>query len=242
MVQITESHFWNNLWLLIGFTATLVAIFSRYWLVAYVYKSLVNAYTKSKRNLYALKRNQIVREIKQSFVSSVIAAAITTLSFRMYQLGQTKIYTNLDAYTMWYFGASALALMLLYETYYYWLHRLLHVPFVFKLIHKVHHESLHPTVFTSFAFHPLEALFQFIFFPVIIMLIPLHYSILIVVLTLMTISAVINHSGVEIMKKRYLLKYIIGSTHHDLHHTKFNANFGLYFTWWDRWMKTECKP
>jgi len=29
------------------------------------------------------------------------------------------------------------------------------------------------------------------------------------------------------------------TTHHDLHHSSGNTNFGLYFTWWDRWMGTE---
>jgi len=24
-----------------------------------------------------------------------------------------------------------------------------------------------------------------------------------------------------------------------LHHEKFNGNYGLYFTFWDKWMKTE---
>lgn len=28
-------------------------------------------------------------------------------------------------------------------------------------------------------------------------------------------------------------------THHDMHHTSGNSNFGLYFTWWDRMMGTE---
>jgi sterol desaturase/sphingolipid hydroxylase (fatty acid hydroxylase superfamily) len=29
------------------------------------------------------------------------------------------------------------------------------------------------------------------------------------------------------------------TTHHDMHHQQFNGNYGLYFTWWDRWMGTE---
>jgi sterol desaturase/sphingolipid hydroxylase (fatty acid hydroxylase superfamily) len=28
-------------------------------------------------------------------------------------------------------------------------------------------------------------------------------------------------------------------THHDLHHGRMSWNFGLYFTWWDRWMGAE---
>lgn len=29
------------------------------------------------------------------------------------------------------------------------------------------------------------------------------------------------------------------TTHHDLHHQRGRSNYGLYFTWWDRWMGTE---
>ena len=29
------------------------------------------------------------------------------------------------------------------------------------------------------------------------------------------------------------------TTHHDLHHSAGNYNYGLYFTWWDRMMGTE---
>jgi sterol desaturase/sphingolipid hydroxylase (fatty acid hydroxylase superfamily) len=35
------------------------------------------------------------------------------------------------------------------------------------------------------------------------------------------------------------LKYKTASTHHNLHHEKFKGNYGLYFTFWDKWMKTE---
>ena len=98
-----------------------------------------------------------------------------------------------------------------------------------------------PSEFTPFSFHPLEAMLQSLFFPIIIFLIPLHFAVITLVLMLMTLSAVINHSGTEIFRNRFILKYFIGSSHHHLHHTKFKTNFGLYFTWWDKWMKTETK-
>ncbi|MGZ5247104.1 MAG: hypothetical protein ACXWV5_08645, partial [Flavitalea sp.] len=31
----------------------------------------------------------------------------------------------------------------------------------------------------------------------------------------------------------------IGATHHSLHHKQFKFNYGLYFTFWDKWKKTE---
>jgi len=62
-------------------------------------------------------------------------------------------------------------------------------------------------------------------------------------LLIMTISATINHAGVEIYPSgkygKWFGHWIIGATHHDQHHRKFNYNFGLYFTFWDKWMGTE---
>jgi Delta7-sterol 5-desaturase len=54
---------------------------------------------------------------------------------------------------------------------------------------------------------------------------------------------VIGHSGYEIFPARAdgrpLFDWMTTVTHHDLHHAQAGWNFGLYFTWWDRWMGTE---
>jgi Delta7-sterol 5-desaturase len=72
---------------------------------------------------------------------------------------------------------------------------------------------------------------------------PIHYYALGIVLMIMTVSAVINHAGVEIFPRKFINhpigKWLIGSTHHDLHHKYFTTNFGLYLTFWDKLMKTE---
>jgi sterol desaturase/sphingolipid hydroxylase (fatty acid hydroxylase superfamily) len=53
----------------------------------------------------------------------------------------------------------------------------------------------------------------------------------------------IGHSGYELMPAgrdgRPLFDWVTSVTHHDLHHAYSEYNFGLYFTWWDRWMGTE---
>ncbi len=38
---------------------------------------------------------------------------------------------------------------------------------------------------------------------------------------------------------RPMFDWLTTTTHHDLHHGGERANYGLYFTWWDRWMGTE---
>ena len=112
-----------------------------------------------------------------------------------------------------------------------------------RRFHLVHHKSIDTTVLTSFSFHPVESFFQAIILPILFMLIPMHFIAILIILLLMTISAIINHAGVEIYPRSSYFngfrKYVIGATHHDIHHRHAKKNFGLYFTFWDRFMKTE---
>lgn len=235
-----DSNFWQNGRSVTLFVTSLALIvFLRYLLLAWIYKFTIEWLTGSGRNRFSGRQKQIFREILWASSSSLVFVALACAGWWMYQQNLTRVYTNTDEYPVWYLMVSPLLLLVLYETYYYWLHRWMHLPKVFRLVHRVHHESRQPTVFTSFAFHPLEAFLQMAFFPFVILVIPFHYAVLFIVFTLMSLSAVINHSGVEIFRSRFVLQHLISSTHHDKHHTYFNRNFGLYFTWWDKWMKTE---
>jgi sterol desaturase/sphingolipid hydroxylase (fatty acid hydroxylase superfamily) len=71
----------------------------------------------------------------------------------------------------------------------------------------------------------------------------MHFFVLLALLITMSVTAVINHSGVEVYPLNGLrspvFKWLVGATHHDSHHLKYRYNYGLYFTFWDVWMKTE---
>lgn len=221
--------------------ATLFAIiFLRYLVFAGLYQWWVTRSLQRKRPGNTVR---IKREVKWSLISSAIFAVLSVSVFFLYQKGYTQIYADLHEYGVLYFVASITVYLVLYETYYYWLHRWMHRPRVFRIVHKVHHESVDTSAFTSFSFHPLEAVLQFIFLPLMVFIIPVHYYALGLILMLMTISAIINHAGLEIYPGKFydhpVGKWLIGSTHHDLHHKEFRSNFGLYFTFWDRWMGTE---
>jgi Delta7-sterol 5-desaturase len=228
--------------LVLLFTATLFLItLGRYVLLSVAYKVLLEKLSGTNRSSFAKKGGQIKREVKWAILSSLVFTSICAMGLLAYQAGWTAIYENIDEHSIAYFIISPVLILLVYETYYYWLHRWMHRPAVFKVVHKVHHESVTPTVFTAFSFHPVEALLQFIFFPLYVIIVPIHPIMLGLVFTVLTVCAMVNHSGVEIYKALLIKKHFIGSTHHDLHHKTFKTNYGLNFTWWDKVMKTENK-
>ncbi len=186
---------------------------------------------------------QYRKEIIWSLVTSLIFGLTGAVMALGWQKGIFKIYEDINHFGLWYLPVSILIAMLLQETYYYWLHRLMHHKQLYRIVHRVHHDSHIASPWTSFSFHPLEALLQAIIFPVILLFLPMHPAAIVVYLTIMTITSAINHLDVEIypagFEKHPVGKWMIGATHHSLHHKQFRYNYGLYFTCWDKWMKTE---
>ena len=223
-------------------------IFFRYLLISGVYHYIFYKLfrEKFKKNVINFKPKEVQQfrtEIIRSAITSFIFALSGTILLILWKAGYTGIYLEWSAYSLWYLPVSLLVAMLIHETYYYWLHRWMHRPKIYRLVHKWHHDSIETTSFTAFSFHPIESILQALMIPVLIIFLPMHLSVLLLFLIIMTISATINHAGIEIypasFNRHWLGKWIIGATHHDLHHKRFRYNFGLYFTFWDRWMKTE---
>ncbi len=240
--------FSSPLWVLILTLGFFMVITGRYFLVAGIFYLIFYAWfperwEQRKLNKKKYKPGQLKTEIKWSVITGLLFAVSGTATVILWQKGFTKVYTDIYQYGLWYLPVSLVISMLLHETYYYWLHRWMHYPKVFRIVHKVHHDSNITSPFTAFSFHPLEGLLQAIFFPMLLMILPMHYYIIIVQLVIMTFSSVINHLDIEIYPKNFanhfLGKWLIGATHHSLHHKQFKYNYGLYFTFWDKLKNTE---
>jgi lathosterol oxidase len=130
-----------------------------------------------------------------------------------------------------------------HDTWFYWTHRLMHIPVWFKLAHAVHHESRPPTAWAAMSFHPWEALTGAFVIPVLVFVIPIHYAALGVVLFIMTVMGVTNHMGWELfprfMVNGKLGNWLITATHHQKHHDAYRGNYGLYFRFWDKICGTD---
>ena len=224
-----------------------IIIAGRYFLVAGLFYLIFYIWFPSKWkdrkiNKRGYKPGQLIKEMKWSLINALLFAITASATVILWQKGYTKVYVETGLYDWWYLPLSLIVLMLVHETYYYWIHRWMHIPSVYKLVHKIHHDSKVASPFTAFSFHPIEGLLQAVFLPTMIFILPIHYYVIIIQLTIMTFSSVINHLDIEIYSRKknsFWSKWVIGATHHSLHHKQFKYNYGLYFTFWDKIKKTE---
>jgi sterol desaturase/sphingolipid hydroxylase (fatty acid hydroxylase superfamily) len=239
--------FFSVQWILLLTLLFFVIITGRYFLIAGLfylifYNWFPTKWENRKLNKKKYKQGQFRKEIKWSLITSLLFSVAGTITVILWQKGYTKVYTEIHQYGWWYLPVSLIVFLFFHETYYYWLHRWMHLPAIFKIVHKVHHDSNIASPFTAFSFHPLEGLLQAVFLPVMLMILPMHYFVIIMILIIMTFSSVVNHLDIELYpagSKSFIGKWIIGATHHSLHHKQFKYNYGLYFTFWDKLKKTE---
>jgi lathosterol oxidase len=225
-----------------------VVIIGRYLLIAGLFYGVFHLWfpghwKRRKINDRTYKTGQFRREVAWSTATAGLFAVAGSGLLVLWQKGLTKIYLDVRDYPLWWLPVSLIAAMVVHETYYYWLHRWMHRPAVFRTVHRVHHDSNITSPWTAFSFHPIEGVLQALFLPGLLVVLPMHLYVVIFQLTLMTFSSVVNHLDIEVYPKgfhrHFLGRWLIGATHHSLHHRQFRYNYGLYFTFWDKWKNTE---
>jgi sterol desaturase/sphingolipid hydroxylase (fatty acid hydroxylase superfamily) len=194
--------------------------------------------------LYIGKWPQIRREIGWSLLNCLIYGVPAGIVAWGWQArGWTQIYRDVHAWPLWVLPLSVLAFLILHDMWFYWTHRWMHAPRLFRAMHAVHHESRPPTAWAAMSFHPWEGLTGALVIPALVFVIPIHVGALAVVLTIMTVMGVTNHMGWEMfprwMVQSRLGAWLITASHHQRHHERYLCNYGLYFRWWDRWCGTD---
>ena len=244
---LLETDYTNPTHFLVLVAVLFIIVFVRYLLLAGIYHWAVYkrfGRVQPYRRLHTQMRlPQVKKEVAYALVGSFIFALSGAVILISWQLGYTTLYTRLTLWDALFIPLCLAAALLLHETYYYWLHRWMHRPAIVHRFHHIHHHSVFTSAFTSFSFHPVEAVLQAVFLPVLVLVLPMHAFVLLGLLLIMSISAVVNHAGIEVfpaaLTRSAWGRWLIGATHHDLHHLRFTCNYGLYFTFWDVWMKTE---
>lgn len=146
--------------------------------------------------------------------------------------------------SLWTVLWQQVASLVLEDFFEYWGHRLLHVPWLYQRIHKVHHHFKTPFAFTGAYAHPIEVVWLGLatFFPGFIL--KPHLFTFYVWINLRQFDTAITHCGYDLPNPLHWLPFDIygGTRFHDYHHTAFNYNFASRFTIIDKLCGTYKMP
>jgi len=109
--------------------------------------------------------------------------------------------------------------------HFYFVHRLLHVPVIYRVAHAVHHRNNSPQPWSGISMHPLEHLIYFSVFA-LFWLIPAHPVLIIMLGFFQGISPAITHSGFQEVRMGRRVRIAIGDPFHQLHHKYYEVNYG----------------
>ncbi len=183
------------------------------------------------------------REIATSFRTTLVFSVAGFCMFLASRAGWMTIYQDFSLRGPVYFAVTLVLMIIAQDTWFYWTHRAMHHPRLFRVFHRTHHLSKTPTPWTAYAFDIPEAVVMVAFVPIWAAVVPMHDLALFSFVTWQIIRNVIGHAGVELSpvsgRPSRMFGWLNTTTHHDLHHQDMRSNFGLYFTWWDRLMGTE---
>jgi sterol desaturase/sphingolipid hydroxylase (fatty acid hydroxylase superfamily)/uncharacterized protein (DUF2147 family) len=189
------------------------------------------------------KPNQAWHELRHSVVAASIFALVGLCVYHGVALGIFRVYAHVADHGWLYWVGSIVLIVVAHDTYFYWTHRWIHTPGLFSRVHRTHHQSVAPTVWTSYSFSVSEAMLQAGFLPLFLLLVPVHEAVLFIWMAHQILRNVAGHSGVELEPRAWLAswwgQWFTTTLHHDMHHQHGRYNYGLYFAWWDRWSGTE---
>lgn len=190
------------------------------------------------------KPNHFYRDILFSLVTILIFATIAALVFVVLR-PYTQLYNDVETRGKFYYLLTFPMMFILHDFYFYVIHRFMHLPKLFRFVHRVHHLSTNPTPWTAYAFHPLEAILEAGIIPLIAFSFPVHPSALGLFLLFQFFYNVYGHLGFELFPKNFqrtwIGRWVNTGTAHNQHHEHFHGNYGLYTLIWDRLFGTLRK-
>jgi sterol desaturase/sphingolipid hydroxylase (fatty acid hydroxylase superfamily) len=140
------------------------------------------------------------------------------------------------AHPLWLAGI-ALVVPFIHHVHFYLVHRLLHVPALYRRIHAWHHKAVNPSPWSSLSMHPVELLLYFSGAG-LHLLMASHPLLAIYHLHYAGFGAAIGHIGFHTIETGREKGIDTHAFTHYLHHKYFEVNYGEGLVPIDKWMGT----
>ena len=136
-----------------------------------------------------------------------------------------------------WFVLSLILLPIFSAFHFYWIHRLLHVPLLYKRVHSLHHRNVSVGPWSGLAMHPIE---HFLYFSGLCIhwIVPSDPILVIFHVLWLGPNAAMSHTGYEDLLIKDKRRLALGTFYHQLHHRYYECNYGNQEMPWDRWFGT----
>ena len=126
-----------------------------------------------------------------------------------------------------------ISIFIMSDILFYIFHRIMHIPILYKNIHKIHHNYKQTFALVNHYLHPVETII--FFFPAIIpsIILQSHIMIMWFCAIIMNWNGIIIHSGYNFSIKIKNIQFP-AILEHDKHHMYFNYNYGAMLPFMDK--------
>ena len=136
-----------------------------------------------------------------------------------------------------WFATSVILLPIYSAFHFYWIHRLLHVPILYKKVHFLHHRNVNVGPWSGLSMHPIEH-FLYTSSLCIHWIVPSDPILVIFHMLWLGPGAAMSHTGYEDLLIKDKRRLALGTFYHQLHHRYYECNYGNQEMPWDRWFGT----
>lgn len=223
---LTQYSYFQLFWMTLAYFSFLY--FGLGWLYWKMCRLFVRRGWMEKINHQPYTREQLRFELRQSLFSILIfgfsswplAFLVRKQVIHLSESTWSHILIGLTLLTFWN------------EIHFYLIHRFMHLPWLMKRVHYIHHRSVVPSVFSVYSFHPLEA---FLLSCVLVCIAPFYAFPAAALMLFPTVSILINFSGHSNyrLKLNTHKKWLLFATKHNEHHGKAGREYGFMTNFMD---------
>ncbi len=173
-------------------------------------------------DVFWFKSQNLDNFLRSLLITVPIGTALEVLCLWLLASGRAP-FASITAHPVW-IAFLVLIAPALHEVWFFFIHRLIHTPKLYKWVHSVHHNSVNPSPWSSLSMHPVEG---FLYFGALFIQLLLHANPFVIVYqwNVAAFGALIGHIGFDKMEYGEGKTIDSHAYAHYLHHKYFEVNY-----------------